>query len=73
MFAFWRTMARRRVVVSLVDGTAFTGIIWARRGPLLVLRDAQLLAADGPTGVDGEVVIERSRVSWVQVLPGGGA
>lgn len=73
MFAFLRTLARRRVVVSLVDGTAFTGIIWARRGPLLVLRDAQLLGPDGPTSVDGEVVIERPRVSWVQVLAGGGS
>lgn len=73
MFAWRRTAVRKRVVVNL-DEKAFSGILWARRGPLLVLRDAQLLEAGrAPQPVDGEVVIERTRVEFMQVLAGGGS
>jgi hypothetical protein len=72
MFAWRRTAVRKRVVVNLAD-RAFRGILWAQRGPLLVLRDAELLEAGrAPQPVDGEVVIERSRVEFTQVLAGGG-
>lgn len=73
MFAWRRTAVRRRVVVNLTD-KAFRGVLWAQRGPLLVLRDAELLEAGrDPQRVDGEVVVERSRVEFTQVLaPGGG-
>lgn len=71
MFAWfaWRRLAvRRRVVVNLAD-KAFSGVLWAQRGPLLVLRDVLLLEAGrAPQPVDGEVVIERSRVEFTQVL-----
>lgn len=72
MFPWRRTAVRKRVVVNLPD-KAFAGILWAKRGPLLVLRDATLMhpgAAEVP--VDGEVVIERARVEFLQVLAGGG-
>ncbi|MGW7247707.1 hypothetical protein [Streptomyces decoyicus] len=72
MFAWRRTAVRKRVVVNL-PGRAFSGILWAKRGPLLVLRDAELLEAGRePQPVDGEVVIERSQVEFTQVLAGGG-
>lgn len=72
MFAWRRTAVRKRVVVNLAD-RAFRGILWAQRGPLLVLRDAELLEAGRPAQtVDGEVVVERSRVEFTQVLAGGG-
>jgi hypothetical protein len=72
MFAWRRTAVRQRVVVNLAD-KAFAGILWAQRGPLLVLRDAELLEAGRePQKLDGEVVVERSRVEFTQVLAGGG-
>ncbi|MDX2616137.1 hypothetical protein [Streptomyces stelliscabiei] len=72
MFAWRRTAVRKRVVVNLQD-KAFQGILWAQRGPLLVLRDAELLEAGRePQPVDGEVVVERTRVEFTQVLAGGG-
>ncbi|MFD5656927.1 hypothetical protein [Streptomyces hirsutus] len=72
MFAWRRTAVRKRVVINLAD-KAFSGILWAKRGPLLVLRDAELLEAGrAPQPVDGEVVIERTRVEFTQVLAGGG-
>jgi hypothetical protein len=69
---FWwrRTALRKRVIVNL-DEKAFSGVLWAKRGPLLVLRDAVLMqhgAADTP--LDGEVVIERARVEFIQVAGG---
>ena len=58
----------KRVLVNLEDGRAFTGILFSRRGPLLTLRDAQLIEPGSePLAVDGEVIVERSRVSFIQV------
>lgn len=72
MFAWRRTAVRKRVVVNLKD-QAFRGILWAKRGPLLVLRNAELLEAGrDPYPVDGEVIVERSQVQFTQVLAGGG-
>lgn len=72
MFAWRRTAIRKRVVVNLAD-KAFSGVLWAKRGPLLVLRDVELLEAGRqPQRVDGEVVIERTQVQFMQVLAGGG-
>lgn len=64
-------LTRRKVIVSLVTDKAFQGILWAKRGPLLILRNATLLAPDGPdegVPVDGEVVVERNLVEFIQVL-----
>lgn len=74
MFAWRRTALRKRVVVNLAD-KAFDGVLWAKRGPLLVLRDASLLEAGrDPQRIDGEIVIERTQVQFMQVLAttGGG-
>ncbi|MZF56936.1 hypothetical protein GTX53_24410 [Streptomyces sp. SID5594] len=73
-FPWRRTAVRRRVVVNLAD-KAFSAVLWAKRGPLLVLRDVELLEAGRqPQPVDGEVVVERARVEFIQVLAakGGG-
>lgn len=72
VFAWRRTAVRKRVVVNLAD-KAFRGVLWAKRGPLLVLRDAELLEAGRETQrVDGEIVVERRQVEFMQVLAGGG-
>lgn len=58
----------QRVLVNLEDGRAFAGVLYDRRGPLLVLRDAQLIEPGAePTAVDGEVLIERPKVAFIQV------
>lgn len=69
-FPWRRTAVRKRVIVNLPD-KAFAGILWAKRGPLLVLKDVTLMqhgAADTP--MDGEVVIERSKIDFIQVAGG---
>ena len=67
MWTLWPT--RRRVLVNLVDGRAFDGILYRRRGRLLDLRDAHLLEPGGtdPIAIDGSVIVERDRVAFIQV------
>ncbi|GAA3384483.1 hypothetical protein [Streptomyces racemochromogenes] len=70
-FPWRRTAVRKRIVVNLAD-KAFAGVLWAKRGPLLILKDAVLMqhgAADTP--MDGEVLIERVKVEFIQVAGGG--
>jgi len=59
------------VLVNLTDGKAFSGVLWAKRGPLLVLRGAELLepGAD-PVAVDGDVLIERPKILFIQLVGG---
>lgn len=69
MFPFRRLLWRRRVIVNLVDGSAFDGILYRQNGPLLVLRDATRLERGAePLQLDGEAVIERDRVLYIQAL-----
>jgi hypothetical protein len=65
---FSRWPVRRRALVNLTSGAAFDAVLWAKRGPLLVLRDVTLLEPDAePATLDGEIVVERDRVSFIQV------
>jgi hypothetical protein len=59
-----------RVLVNMEDGRAFDGLLVAKRGPLLELADARLLAPGAePVKVDGRVLVERPKVSFIQVRP----
>lgn len=63
-----RLAVRRRVVVNLLSGRAFDGVLWARSGRLLVLRGARMLEpGEAPRPLDGDVVLERDQVEFVQV------
>lgn len=69
MLAYRRTVVRRRVLVNLVNGRAVEGVLFRQRGPLLVVKDARLHEPGAePAAVDGEVVVERSRVDFIQAL-----
>lgn len=64
-----RLAVRRRVMVNLIDGKAVGGVLWSRAGRVLVLRDATLHERGvEPTGMDGDVLVDRSRVDFVQAL-----
>lgn len=57
-----------RVLVNLDDGRAFDAVLYDRRGPLLILRDARLIEPGvDPVALDGEVIVERPRVTFIQV------
>ena len=60
---------RRRVIVNTKTERAFRGVLWRRRWGYLVLRNAELIKARGETVlVEGEVVILRENVDFIQVL-----
>lgn len=62
----WPT--RHRVLVNLTDGRAFDAVLFAKRGPLLELRDASLLEPGSePVSMDGAVIVERHLVAFIQV------
>jgi hypothetical protein len=62
---------RRRCIVNLRGEGADTieGVLWTRRGRWLVLKDARLLHRDEPpVPADGEVLIDRDQIHFLQVL-----
>ncbi len=68
MRPYRRVLVHRRVVVNLTTGKAIEGILWDEQGQLLVLRDCYLHEGGtaGPVPMDGEVVIERDRIEFIQ-------
>jgi hypothetical protein len=70
---WWRPPCLLRAcLVNLKDdpSTAIKGVLWSARGPWLVFKDASLLKANlPPTPMDGEVVVHRSNLAFLQVLP----
>lgn len=66
--SYGRLAANRRVMVNLTTGTAVDGILWDDRGPLIVLKDANIHTNGQSAPVDREVIIERDRIDFVQVV-----
>lgn len=57
------------VIVNLTTGRAFRGVLLQTNKELLILANAELIeAGEQPIPVSGNVVIERSRVEFVQVV-----
>ena len=67
MGAFKRVLLLRRVIVNLVDGASIEGVMYRDPGNLIVLKNAiyHEPGAD-PAPLDGDVVIERTQVLFVQ-------
>lgn len=64
----WAARAvRRSVVVHLTTGQSVRGTLLDTYHDALVLRHSALLGADG-AAMDGEIVVPRERVSFVQLL-----
>ncbi len=64
----YRDLMASTVIVNLKTDKAFRGILWSQHGDLLVLRNVTLLDRGQETPVDGEVVVERSNVDFLQVV-----
>lgn len=62
----WRLVTKRRVFVQTDSGVSFDGVLMSRRGQLLYLADVTVRAPDSARA-DGLVVVDRSRVLWIQV------
>lgn len=65
----------RLVIVNLKSDsdTAIRCVLWDQRGAYLIVRQAALVKANAPAvPMDGEVLIPRDNVAFVQVLPDAG-
>ena len=52
------------------EDSAVRGVLWRSRGAWLTVRGASVLKPDGSAApLDGEVVIHRSEVLFLQALP----
>ncbi len=59
----------KTVIVNTKTKLAFRGLLWQRRGPYLVLREAEMLKGKGETvAMDGEVAIDVANVDFLQVV-----
>jgi hypothetical protein len=61
----------RAVLVNLIEDkdTALKGVLWQSHGPWLVMRDVAIVRPGlAPTPMDGEVIVHRRNVAFVQVL-----
>ncbi len=60
---------RRQVIVNTKTGLTFRGVLWEKRRRYLVLRNAEMLKPGREAVLmDGEVVIERANVDFIQVM-----
>ena len=70
---WWQPPCLLRVVILNVKDdptSAIKGVLWSARGPWLTVRQPTLLRAAGDqTTIDGEIVIHRDNVSFIQVVP----
>lgn len=62
-----RRLLRRSCVLTLHDGQSFAGLLWAADRRVVVLRNARLMAAGNEVPVDGELVVERSEIAFMQL------
>lgn len=68
---FWRRhpALNHRVLVSLKTDKAVTGVLWARRGGFVVVKQAELLEPKmEPATLDGEVVVDVANIDFIQIL-----
>lgn len=62
---------RKRVIVSTHAGYGVEGVLYARSGRTLILRDARVTTNGEdrpPVPVDGELLLDRDQVVWIQVV-----
>ena len=59
---------KRQVLVNTKTDRAFRGVLWRKAWGYLVLRNAEMLAEGKTVPMDGEVVIERANVDFIQVV-----
>lgn len=61
---------RRKILINTKTDRTFRGILWKTTGRYLVLKNAEVLLEKNQSRMtmDGEVVIERSNVDFIQVI-----
>ena len=57
---------RDTVIINTKDGDSIKGVFWGARGGTIRLRDATLLQNGQTVPVDGEAIVFKSNVSFLQ-------
>lgn len=71
MFGSKRHPALLRQVMAVQSDRAWRGVLYDVRGRYLVLRDAYLIERGAePAKADGEVILEESKVEYLQAIGG---
>lgn len=65
------TVERARVVVHTIGGSSIEGVLVGLYTDCLVLAHASALSGSGRLAIDGEPIIERRNVDWIQKLGPG--
>lgn len=61
----------KRVIVNLHSGKAFRGYLSSAKGSVIILKQAELIEPGAEVvSVQGEVLIERSNIDFVQIIGG---
>jgi hypothetical protein len=60
--------SKRNVVVHMSDGVSVRGVLFGVYKDCLVLHHAAYLSSGEETRVDGEVILPRTNLSWIQVM-----
>lgn len=63
-------LTRRTVVVHMTTGASVRGVLVGTYRDCLVLDHAAYLGSEAIEKVDGEVIVPRERVAWMQALEG---
>lgn len=73
--SYLRRVTRRHVVVNLKSGTSIKGVLYDVHRDVLVIRHASVAPAKARefTEADGEQLIDRRDVDWIQLLEPGEA
>ncbi|SPT53791.1 Uncharacterised protein [Actinomyces bovis] len=63
----YRRLIASNIIINLKTGTALAGALVRQDGQLLFLRNVTLYSVGAdPTPVDGEVVVERDHIDFIQ-------
>lgn len=63
----FRQRLRKSVIVTLKDGSAFAGILFAVDPEIVVLRNTISIGDEKRLPVDGEVLLERGEIAFYQL------
>lgn len=63
----YRRLRERRVILNMLDDRAWEGVIVDFHAPLLTVKGAVMLVQGAePVRMDGEVVIDRDHIDFIQ-------
>ena len=66
MRRIYKALLADRVIVTTKSGKSFGGVVWEEMHDLLVLRDARVLDRNGEVEIDGDLILDRAQIEFIQ-------